>query len=200
MPFILDEDAGLKAILQNLLVTDEKNATRKVGVWFGMPDPEIRARAYPFMTIDLINLAEDPTRQMSGPYVQAFPYVPEGFPAKDDTELYYADLPPQAYLLTYQVTSWARNPRHDRQLLQQLLDGPLPLRWGVCPVGSGEAATMRRLDVRLNKRDGTDADGKRLFRNIFTCAMSSELFFWQVQAIKAVSSVEVDVNFIGATD
>jgi hypothetical protein len=192
MPFILDEDEGLKSILQNLSVTDEKNARRRVGVWFGMPDPEVRQRAYPFITVDLINLAEDATRQMAGPYTHTFPYTPEVFPAGDHTTTYQSDLWPEAYTLTYQVGTWARNPRHDRQLLQQLLDGPLPLRWGVVPVGTGAAATMRRLDVRLNKRDGVDHDGKRLFRNVFTCAMSSELFFWQVQAVKQATTVVID--------
>lgn len=197
MPFILDEDEGLKAILQNLLVTDEKNASRKVGVWFGMPDPEVRVRAYPFMTIDLIGLAEDPARALAGPYFHTFQYVPESFPSKGPDDIYYGDLWPEPYTLTYQVQSWARNPRHDRQLLQQLLDGPLPLRWGVCPVGTGAAATMRRLDVRLNKRDGIDHDGKRLFRNVFTCAMSAELFFWQVQALQPPTSVVIDVEQTG---
>lgn len=194
MPFILDEDQGIKTLVSGLFVSDENNSRRKVGVWFGMPDVEVRARSYPFLTVDLVGLAEDKTRQMSGRYVHDFQYTPEGFPNKRaDSDIYVSDLPPEAYNLTYQVSSWARNPRHDRQLLGQLLSGPLPLRWGFCAVGSGDAETIRRLDIRMDKRDTADSDGKRLFRNVFTCQMSSELFFWQVEAVTATSSVVLDL-------
>lgn len=198
MPFILDEDQGIKNLVSGLRVSDERNATRTVGVWFGMPDVEVRARSYPFITVDLVGLAEDKTRQMSGRYRHDFAYTPEGFPTKtNSTDIYMSDLPPEAYNLTYQVSSWARNPRHDRQLLGQLLSGPLPLRWGMCAVGTGAAETIRRLDVRMDKRDTADSDGKRLFRNVFTCQMSAELFFWQVQAVAAVSTVVLDIHQTG---
>lgn len=198
MPWILDEDAAMKTLVSGLVVSDEKNAHRSVKAWFGMPDVEVRTRTYPFLTIDLIGLAEDRPRQRAGPYFHEFAYVPDGFPAKGVTDTYNAAIPAEAYLLTYQVSSWARNPRHDRQLLSQLLSGPLPLRWGVVPVGSGAAANMRRLDVqRMDKRDTADHDGKRLFRNVFTCQMSSELFFWQIEAVKRATSLVLDITQTG---
>ena len=198
MPFILDEDAGIKALLAGMTVTDEKNAVRRVNVWFGMPDVEIRARSFPFVTVDLISLAEDPARQMSGGYRHDWSYTPEGFPSKvRSSDVYFSALPAQAYTMTYQVSTWARNPRHDRELLAQLLSSRLPLRWGHCTVGTGAARTVRRLDVRMDKRDRADTDGKRLFRNVFTCAMSSELFFWQVQAIQAATTVSINVTTSG---
>lgn len=199
MPFILDEDAAMKELLTGagITVTDEKNSSRPVKSWFGMPDVEVRQRSYPFLTIDLLAIAEDKTRQRSGEYRHVFGYTPESFPTATANQTFTAKVPPEAYILTYQVSSWARNPRHDRQLLAQLLNGPLPLRWGQVNVGTGAAANIRRLDIRMDKRDTADSDGKRLFRNVFTCQMSSELYYWQVQAIQQVTTVDIDVSYTG---
>lgn len=194
MAFLLDEDAGMKELLNGagLTVSDERNAVRPVKTWFGMPDVEVRQRSYPFLTIDLIAIAEDKERQRSGAYRHVFQYTPDGYATLPAGQTYTADVPPEAYTLTYQVSSWARNPRHDRQLLYGLLSGPLPLRWGQVAVGTGASQTYRRLDISMAKRDSTDSDGKRLFRNIFTCQMSSELFYWQLAAIKQATSTFID--------
>lgn len=201
MPFLLDEDAGMKALLTeaNLTVVDEKNPTRPVKAWFGMPDVEVRNRSYPFLTIDLIAIQEDKPRQRSGAYQHVFQYIPDSFPPAISGQKYVADVPPEAYMLTYQVSSWARNPRHDRQLLYALLNGPLPLRWGQVAVGSGAAENYRRLDITVAKRDSADGDGKRLFRNIFTCQMSSELYYWQVQAVQQVLTTFIDGPVVSTT-
>ena len=67
MSFLLDEDEALRNLLKDLVVTDQKSVTeegpqRKVGVWFGQPDQELREQKYPYITIDMIDIAEDFSR------------------------------------------------------------------------------------------------------------------------------------------
>jgi len=51
MTFALAEDAAIKTYLSGMTVSDEKSASRPVGVWFGYPDVELRQQIFPFVTI-----------------------------------------------------------------------------------------------------------------------------------------------------
>ena len=66
MPFIINEDKALKHILTGITVSDSGNSVRPVGVFYGQPDKEIRQQSYPYITIDLINVAEDTSRAHRG--------------------------------------------------------------------------------------------------------------------------------------
>lgn len=168
MPFILNEDKALKTLLSGITVSDSGNATRPVGVWFGQPDPQIRQQSYPYITIDLIGVSEAKERVMMG--YGALPYVPEGADPEVPFETWY----PTPVNLDYQITTYARQPRHDRQLMALLFaPGRLPLRFGQLPVPENQ--TDRRLDmIGFSKRDTTEAD-KRLFSNVYTVQISSEI-------------------------
>jgi hypothetical protein len=78
--------------------------------------------------------------------------------------------------IDYQITTYARQPRHDRQLLSQLLYTKIPLRFAVLETGPNTVyGTTRRLDVLdISKRDITE-QGKRLFVNAITVRVSSEI-------------------------
>lgn len=177
MNFILDEDEALRDRLLGMTVSDNKNPDRPVGVWFGQPDVEIRAQAFPFITIDLIDVTEARERVMSG-MVDPWYYTPDGLdPETQGWEMYY----PTPINLDYQVTTFARQPRHDRQILGQLLGSRLPARFGsmtVKAIDNGDGTfdgTVRRLDLlNVVKRDMTES-GKRLFMNVFTVRVSSEI-------------------------
>lgn len=183
MTFIIAEDEALRNMLIGMTVSDNKSDSRAVGVWFGQPDPEIRTQSFPFITIDLIDVSEARERVMSG-RTEAWYYEPENLDADEGWDMFY----PTPINLDYQVTTFARQPRHDRQILAQLLGHRLPLRFGSLPVVhfvttetvNGQStqigqATMRRLDVlNVVKRDITEA-GKRLFMNVFTVRVSSEI-------------------------
>lgn len=177
MNFILDEDEALRDLLLGMTVSDNKNPTRPVGVWFGQPDVEIRAQSFPFITIDLIDVTEATERVMSG-YVDPWYWEPEGLdPETSGWQMYY----PTPINLDYQVTVLSRQPRHDRQIMGQLMGTRLPLRFGSLVVKARENsdgtvdATTRRLDVlNVTKRDMTES-GKRLFMNAFTVRVSSEI-------------------------
>jgi hypothetical protein len=153
--------------------------TRKVGVWFGQPDQEIRSQSYPYVTIDLIDIAEDFSRAMRGKAKPAYLSNPSIIgdntawnTNKHDWEINW----PIPVNIDYQITTYARQPRHDRELLAQLMYSKIPLRFAVLTVGSNTVqGTTRRLDVLdISKRDITE-QGKRLFVNAITVRVSSEI-------------------------
>jgi len=184
MTFLLDEDEALRNLLKGLTVTDQKAAsspatTRSVGVWFGQPDQEITEQKYPYITIDMIDVAEDFGRAQRGRVKPA--YIPD--PTTIDGESSYDpdfhnwDIQfPIPVNIDYQITTYSRQPRHDRQILGQLMYTKLPLRFGTLETGANTVyGTVRRLDVLdISKRDITE-QGKRLFVNAFTVRISSEI-------------------------
>ena len=193
MTFILSEDKALRDLLKGMKVTDQKtldeggNATRNVDVWFGQPDQEPRNQSYPYIVIDMIDIAEDFQRSMRGrvkpPYlddptnmiepVQGTQSVQavQGVEYDDATNNWYIDWPVPVNL-DYQITTYSRQPRHDREILAQLMYTRLPFRFGRLLTDDN---TVRRLDILdVSKRDVTE-QGKRLFVNAFTVRVSSEI-------------------------
>ena len=109
--FILREDEALKNHLQGMSVADLKSQSRPVKVWYGYPDVEVRQQEYPYLVIELYDIQPANDRQSSGFWIDN---TYRGFnqPAQDGaTYSYYA---PTTYDLFYQVSSYARNPRHDQ--------------------------------------------------------------------------------------
>jgi len=153
--------------------------TRKVGVWFGQPDQEIRSQSYPYITIDMIDMAEDFQRSMRGKVKPAYlsnPDTIDGTTAFNTTTNNWKIDFPVPVNIDYQITTYARQPRHDREILAQLLFTKIPLRFAVLETGPNTSAgTTRRLDVLdVAKRDITE-QGKRLFVNAITVRVSSEI-------------------------
>ena len=71
--FLFAEDKALKSLLQGITVTDVKNNTRPVKVWFGYPDVELRTQDYPYMAIDLYDIQEANDRQSSDSRKRQYP-------------------------------------------------------------------------------------------------------------------------------
>lgn len=188
MTFLLSEDKALRQKLENIQVQDQRadaeGALRKVGVWFGMPDQEIRDQSYPYITIDMIDVNRDFGREMRG-VVDAPDYLLENaeIPADQGRQI---DLPIPVNI-DYQITTYARHPRHDRELLSQLMYTKLPLRAGVLDLDDG---TSRRLDVvDIAKRDMVE-QGKRLFMNAFTVRVSSEVAQGTLKTLYKVNRID----------
>ena len=189
MPFILNEEAALKTLLSGNTVSDSGNSARPVGVYYGQPDKEIRQQAYPYITIDLVSVTEDTTRAHRG-YVP-LTYTPEGV---DTTNVTHTNFPIPVDLV-YQVSTWSRQPRHDRQLIAALYSpGRLPLRFGQLPIP--EDGTNRRVDVLgFSKRDFIESE-KRLFNNVYNIRISSELFPDQlVQAYEVTQQPNISTTY-----
>ena len=187
----LAEDEALKNLLKGMVVTDQRanseGVNRPVGVWFGMPDQELREQSFPYMTIDLIDIAEDRERAMRGTINEKdyayFKYMkpaalPQGKGAKQSF--------PIPVYLDYQVTTFARHPRHDRQILSDLLYTRLPLRFGSLSTAD---ETVRRLDILdVAKRDLVE-QGKRLYSNAIRVRISSEMPLTQYRELFKVQKV-----------
>jgi hypothetical protein len=182
MTYLLDEERALKAKLQGMTVTDQRsqadNKPRQVGVYFTQPDPELREQRYPYVTIDLLGISKDPEREMRG--VIAPEYLkPAETTLPSDTQSFIIPYPIPVNL-DYQITSYARNPMHDRAIITQLQFTHLWQRFGYLSIpftnaDGGEEVNFRRLDVLdIAKRDFTE-DKKRLFVNAVTVRISSEV-------------------------
>jgi hypothetical protein len=172
MSFILSEDLALKTALSGIVVVDEKNSSRPVGVWFSTPDIESRSQSYPYITIDLIDTNHARYRQTSGLFVDN---DAQGTIAPVAGNTYTYEIP-VAWDLKYQITTYSRHPRHDRAILASLLNNVFPATRGYLAVPNdlGTETSYRHLIVEdLIKRD-TIEDGRRLYRNVFTISITSE--------------------------
>jgi hypothetical protein len=191
LTFILAEDTALKSLLQGISVVDEKSISRPVKVWFGFPDVEVRAQDYPYMTIELLDVSPSNERQHSG-----FLYDNDfrGTIAPVEGISYEYEYP-VAYDLIYQVTSYARHPRHDRAIIYQFLNEKVPHKFGqiAIPNELGTETSYRHIFLDgFIKRDLIE-EGRRLLRNIFTVRVVSEMT--PAQAATAIGTVEeVNIN------
>ena len=180
MTFLLSEDAALRNLLLGMTVTDQKangvGTPRSVKVYFGQPDSEIRDQSYPYLTIDMIDIAEDFARAHRGltkpDYLPNPTTDPSGTGVYDEeTNNWYIHWPIPVNI-DYQITTYSRQPRHDRQILAQMLTAKIPMRFATLETDDN---TVRRLDLLdVSKRDVTES-GKRLFVNAFTVRVSSEI-------------------------
>ena len=192
MPFIINEDEALKTLLQGITVSDGGNSARPVAVYYGQPDKDIRQQSYPYITLDLVGVREDTERAHRG--VVNLTYAPEGFTPNRNTDgsINQPVVFPIPVDLIYQVSTWSRQPRHDRQIMAKLFaPGRLPFRFGQLPIP--QDGTNRRLDMLgFSKRDTTEG-GKRLFSNVYNIRISSELFVDQLFNVYKVTDVNTSL-------
>jgi len=191
LTFILAEDTALKSLLQGISVVDEKSISRPVKVWFGFPDVEVRAQDYPYLTIELLDVSPANDRQHSG-FLYDSDYRGTIAP---ETGVSYEYEYPVAYDLIYQVTSYARHPRHDRAIIYQFLNEKVPHKFGqiAIPNELGTETSYRHIFLDgFIKRDLIE-EGRRLLRNVFTVRVVSEMT--PAQAATAIGTVEeVNIN------
>jgi hypothetical protein len=189
MTFLLSEDKALHTRLQGMVVNDQRATAdgipRQVGVFYGQPDQEVRNQAYPYVTIDMIGIQRATEREVRLGFTNPAYLQPPTLATNQQftaSELIPVDI-------DYQITTFARQPRHDREIVSQLLSSKLPIRFGSLDV---EDNTVRRLDVlNVSKRDGVE-QGKRLFMNAITVRISSEITNGQLETVYKVLEVHID--------
>ena len=196
--FLLAEDAALKARFSTLTVSDDRNGSRPVQVFYRYPEAETE-RSYPFLTIEMIDLVHAKNRQHSE---NELTYAKEGIPRRNSfidspNELHYwpsriadletvTDIEDVEFLssnefvpvdLLYQVSTFTRSALHDRQLSSQMLSTIVPFRKGYIDIP--EDGTIRRLDLldwtTADLLDSESGYRKRIFRKIYTLQMSAEI-------------------------
>jgi hypothetical protein len=131
----------------------------------------------------MIDISEDRARAMRG-FIDPEYLKPANLPGNKGWEIQM----PIPINIDYQITTYARQPRHDRQILSELLFTRLPLRFGSL---SPEDTTVRRLDVLdVSKRD-TVEQAKRLFINAITVRVSSEMPLTQYKELYKVQEINL---------
>jgi hypothetical protein len=200
--FIFNEDRAMKDKFSNLVVPDVNapDTGRPVqAIWLD-PDVELVNLTYPSIVICNVGLSFDAERAGSGWY--QLPYTPENFTQwindgnLDVTNSPYWAFTPIPYNIDYQIEVLSQNNKHST-LLTAILSGPdfLSVRHGYLAIP--EDGTVRRMDLMAGpERQNThDADGKRLFHNVYTVRVSTELLpveidtYYQVQ--KTVNNITV---------
>jgi hypothetical protein len=215
--FTLAEDAAIKNRLANLRVSDDRDADRKVQVFFRYPDGETE-RHYPFITIELIDIVYASDRQHSeADYYftrdaalsaaqqtkgTGIDYFPSEYDEEDLSNMAGED----GYIrmdqfvpvdLIYQISTYCRSQRHDRELSAHMLRYVFPFRRGYIHVPEDD--TMRRLSV-LDWRtaDLLDQEAgykKRVFRKVMTASVNAEIpqsNIYEVQKVLNVSGTLTD--------
>jgi hypothetical protein len=192
--WILDEDRALRDLLDDITVSDTGKGSRRVGVWFGHPDQEMRQQTYPYITLNLIDISLERDRAERG-YGEVPDFwreslsssITEDIEFTSDTSIPIVMHQPIPVRLTYQITTWARNPRHDRQILNSLLRyGITPLQGGGLDVSDG---SLRRLDTLSFQKRDTVESGKRLLSNAILVGVSSEVPWKTLEQASKVSQV-----------
>lgn len=194
MPWIEEEEILFKAKLSGFTVTDAVDPSGKtVKVWFRYPQMEIQDADYPFLTIDLIGVSEALDRAQRGGQMRptVTGYRPPDMATDPDTGKTFVTEWPMAMDLSYQVTTWARNQKHDRELIRQIW-ATFPGRYG--SLGGNASPYVRPFSAQLlsmTPGDRIDEFGKRLFRKMFTLKIFSELWASEVKQITDVTSIDI---------
>jgi len=171
--FLYAEDKALKTLLQGIYVQDVKDSTRPVKVWFGYPDVELKNQEYPYMVIDLYDIQPANDRQSSGFWIDNTNRGTQA-PSGNGRYSYYA---PVVYDLYYQVSTYARHPRHARTIIFEMLNKKIPGKYGhlMIPQANGNGFVARHMFLEgFVKRDSIE-DGRRLLRNVFSIRVVSEM-------------------------
>lgn len=218
--FLLAEDEALKKRLANLKVSDDRETSRPVQVFFRYPDTETE-RTYPFITIEMIDIVHARNRQHSENELFYFntaggATAPEGWETRPDaltywpsesTDLSHLDnknsfkiLATNEFVpvdLVYQVSTYTRTALHDRQLTSMMLRKVFPFRRSSIHIEAD--GTDRRLEMLdWTTADLLDAEAgyrKRIFRKIYTLQMGAELPSADLYGYKQVTSVVANIDY-----
>lgn len=185
---VLAEEAALKKRLTGITVSSVKEGTDavEVPVYYRFPEGERRAVEFPLITIDFLDMAFAADRAESGLNVMLDYRPSEEGGLNEDTNLpAIVSEWPVPLDLTYQISSWCRSPRQDRQLLGKLIKKDrLPPRRGWLHLP--EDGTYRRLDVLSSWQatDFLDDRGFTVHRKTTTIRINTELLPADVEVVR----------------
>ena len=218
--FLLAEDEAIKVRLTGITVSDDRNATRPVKVFFRYPEAETE-RDYPFITIEMLDIVHAKNRQHSenelyyynttgGGSVPAthakapnrldyWPSISSNFSNFTDKNNYQT-LKTNEFVpvdLLYQVSTFTRSALHDRYLSSIMLTKIFPFRRGSIHVPADN--TDRRLELLdWSTADLLDPEAgyrKRIFRKVYTLQMSAELPSTDVYGSKQATEIVATIDY-----
>lgn len=178
---ILNEDEALKKYLKGITVSDGGNSSRPVKVFFQFRDVEtdtLNETEYPFTLISLVDMYPDMVRKHSGGRYLTTEHLPEETAPQTNISIMVRNTP-VPYMLVYQVMTFARHPRHDREILQKY-SRKFPANDGVMPLAEPTLSDIYRplFLQSFSKRtsvEGSGAEARRVYRNVWTLHVPTEL-------------------------
>lgn len=180
--FILAEEAALKTYFSGITLPTRPGAatTQEVGVWFRHPEGE-RTIVYPFITLDLIDVAPDYalwTSEYHMPLEGLYrPSVSPTLPANTVEGKVWDVRPYLPFQLTYQVSVHSRSSLHDKYLASIFFTDLIPPRpfW----LGVDADNTWRRTEMvdfaQFDIPETTESGTKRIFRKVYTITIAAEV-------------------------
>ena len=218
--FLLAEDEAIKKRLTGLTVTDDRNNTRPVQVFFRYPDAETE-REYPFVTIEMLDIVHAKNRQHSELPIYYYntaggASAPTGASVMPNAMNYWpSNSPDFGYLddkndfqvlvsnefvpvdLLYQVSTFTRSALHDRQLSANMLTKVFPFRRGSIHIDADN--TDRRLELLdWSTADLLDPEAgyrKRIFRKVYTLQMSAELPSTDIYGTQQTTEIVANIDY-----
>ena len=216
--FLLAEDAALKARFSTLTVSDDRNGARPVQVFYRYPEAETE-RAYPFMTIEMIDLVHAKNRQHSeNQLVYAKPGIPQRsrfnngptsmnyWPSRLSDMSTITNIGTNEFVvsnefvpvdLVYQISTYTRTALHDRQLSSTMIRKVFPFRRSSIHIDAD--GTDRRMELLdWTTADLLDAEAgyrKRIFRKIYTLQMGAELPSSDLYGYKQATEVIANIDY-----
>jgi hypothetical protein len=176
IPFLLNEDAAIKARLQGITVSDTNapSGGREVKVRFRSPEDEVAKYFPPLILMEMPSLEMAWERMHSG-WLPQLPYYPEGYDASNPLVKPPAAFYPVAYNINYQFTVYTRIVHHLMTIMAALESENYIGRFAFLPIPQdGTYRYMTRLGGP--ERDySKDELGKRLFRATYQVQVSTEL-------------------------
>lgn len=207
MAFIIAEEKALHEKVSDLKVYDPRTPQGAyVKAWFRFPEGE-RINEYPYITVTgpiAMTEARDRVHSITYPEATLWPsetddvYASQlvvGDPHAVDKVMTHMRFIP--YYLTYQVSTYARNYLHDRQMTLQLMRvRKLPYRYGWLYVPEDD--TLRQLDLlSWQPADQLEqaSDGlKTIHRKIWTVQITAHVAPFDLQRLYRVQEVLVDIE------
>lgn len=198
--FLLAEEKALKQKFKGWVTVEDFHRqgsdARPVAVYFRYPQNELREVEFPFITLDLNDIQFAASRAHNWHH---FPttYIPPGYddPNPGTNETTVAVNPPEPVILIFQIITWSRDPRHDRQIMQKMMTDPhlLPERVGYLYI---EEDDTQRSMFRIGHQPVVtrDEDGERIFQHVFQASVFSEVWYTDLENRQQVESVDIDLN------
>ena len=196
MPWLFDEDEALKQKLLGFVTTNYPTGNHvPIQVYFRFPDPEERVRTFPHIAIDMVRIefAGDRAHRANS-FIQPIP-TETATPSTGYNLV--ADDMPLPWNLIYQLRTFARTPWDDR-FMQMMMFQLFPEGYGYLNMAAFDGTTRRADFVDAVRRDTLDRANKRVYSVVNTVLVSSEFYLNQIQTIQQVSTVEIQLDYIGS--
>lgn len=169
-----EEDIALEKMLADVTVPNARGNPLKVAVIYRDPEREESKVSYPYFLIDFLGIFPRRDEEHRGIVQYGMQAYTGDWLTSDPSERVsaYGEFP-IPITLRYQVSITSRVQQHDVILNDMAATTFFPIRYGQLTTPSG---TVRRLDFEgMQPADSIAADNQRLYRKIWTIAISAEI-------------------------